>query len=83
MDLFSSFWLHIPSALFGDAKTSAAITIDRGIIIITENIYQTQNTHLETAFLPNNDKAIKVACCDKFVYALGSSGNVYLCTSIN
>ena len=81
--LFIDTGMHIPAALFGGAKTSAAITIDRGIIIITENIYQTQNTHLETAFLPNNDKAIKVACCDKFVYALGLSGNVYQCTSVN
>lgn len=81
--LFIDTWMHIPAALFDGAKTSAAITIDRGIIIITENIYQTQNAHLETAFISNNDKAIKISCCDKFVYALGSSCNVYQCISIN
>lgn len=73
----------IPRYLFGGAKTSAAITLSGGIVIVTENIFQAPKAYIETVFLPNNDKAIKLACCDKFILALGSSGHVYECSALH
>lgn len=66
-----------PLALFGGRETAAIIDSNGGIIIITKIIFDLHTLELKSAFLPNDDKPIKLACCNKFVIALGASGHIY------
>lgn len=68
---------RIPQALFGGSENAAAIDSEGGILVITKSVFTSSTSEIKPSFLPNNDKAIKVACCNKFIVALGSSGHVY------
>lgn len=75
--LFLNISGHMPKALFGGKETAAAIDTDGSVIIITKSILSSPKQKIEPIPLPENDKAIKVACCDEFVLALGLSGRLF------
>lgn len=68
-----------PISLFGGYENSAAIDTEGSIIFIPD--YETSSeifsSQFEPSFLPENEKAVKVCCCDNFIFALSSTGRVY------
>lgn len=78
--LFLSLNEHSPVSLYGGRETAAVIETNGGIVFITNSIYASPTKELKIINLPNEDKAIKLACCNKFVIALGSSGKAYIST---
>lgn len=81
--LFLNIGDKVPVAIFGGAKTSAAIDNEGEVIIVTESVFTSPNNRIKAINLPGKDKAIKIACCDKFIIALGASGHAYECTTLN
>lgn len=77
--LFLNIGSQIPRALFGGDKTSGVIDTEGGIIIITDSVFKSPTQKIERKFLPNNDRAVKLACLNNFVISLGQSGRVYEC----
>lgn len=53
------------------------------MVIITEFDSKSPDAEIETVYLPNKNRVIKIACCDKFIIALGESGHVYECITFN
>ncbi|KAK8896155.1 hypothetical protein M9Y10_014049 [Tritrichomonas musculus] len=68
-----------PIALYGGYHNSAAIDSEGAILLFTR--YDT--ALIKPVFLPNNDKAISIACCESFYIALGSGGKAYICNINN
>lgn len=71
-------------ALYGGCKNAAAIDSNGSIIIIYCQLINTEPesmVHITT--LPDNEKAINVACCDKSIYVLSSNGRVFESPAIN
>lgn len=66
-----------PIALFGGEEINCAVDTDGGIILIKESIFKSTNKEIESSFLPDSDKVIKIACCDQCIVTLGISGKVY------
>lgn len=64
-----------PIALYGGNENAAAID-DQGHIIFIPT-QSSKSTLLKSCSLPANEKAIHVAICLKFVFALSSTGKVY------
>lgn len=81
--LFLNISGRIPKALFGGRETAAVIDSEGAIIIITKAVLTSFKNSIEPCFLPENEKAVKVACCDEFVLALGSSGRLFEYSLIN
>lgn len=75
--LFLNIGNRKPLFLFGGSYTSAVVDTEGGIIIITESVFSSPNKKIDPLFLPNNDKPVKLACCDNFIIALGQSGSIY------
>lgn len=67
--------------LFGGYQTSSVINSDGSIFIITKSIFKNPTTKIQASFLPEGEKAVKVACCEKYVIVLGSSGRIFESTS--
>lgn len=73
-----------PIALYGGYKNSASINKDGSICIINKSVYERPANSPHIASLPNNEKSINIACCDRFIIALSSTCKVYLSSiSIN
>lgn len=67
-----------PVALFGGCKNAAAIDSDGSIIIVLCQLIKTQpDSMVHITTLPDNEKAVSVACGDQFFLALSSSGRVF------
>lgn len=75
--LFLSLNDHTPISLYGGRESAAIIENNGGVVFITKSIFASPTKALKIISLPSDDKAIKLACCSKFVVALGSSGKVY------
>lgn len=76
--LFLSIQNLNPVALFGGCKNAAAIDTNGSIILVyCQMINSNQDSLVHIINLPDNEKAVSVACCDKFFVALSSSGRVY------
>lgn len=75
--LFVNIGNRTPRSLFGSESTSGVIDSEGGIIILTDSVFKSPKKRLEAVFLPGNEKAVKLACGDEFVIALGMSGRVY------
>lgn len=67
-----------PVSLFGGYTNAAAIDDNGSIILIPENIRYSPSNELQSFCLPDNEKAVSVACCNSNIYALSSSGKVYV-----
>lgn len=68
-----------PISLYGGYENSAAIDQTGSIIFIPDydTFPELFEKKFEATFLPENEKAVKVACCDDFIISLSSSGHVY------
>lgn len=66
---------HNPIHLFGGSETAAVIDSEGSIFIITNNFFDTGK--IEESDLPSDEYAIDVACCNKFVIVLSSSGKLF------
>lgn len=77
--LFLKIGELMPISLFGGYENSAAIDQNGSIIFIPDydTFPELFEKKFEATFLPENEKAVKVACCDDFVIALSSSGHVF------
>ncbi|KAK8895320.1 hypothetical protein M9Y10_023768, partial [Tritrichomonas musculus] len=78
--IFLNIGKRSPLSLFGGRYTSAVIDTEGGVIIITESVYKSPTSELESLSLPDGDRAVKVACCDESVIVLGESGRVFECS---
>lgn len=65
-------------SLFGGDFNAAAIDSEGSIIFIPRSISTSDSEKLEISRLPSNEEAVSVACCDDYIYALGSSGRVFV-----
>lgn len=70
-----------PISLFGGWINSAAIDTEGDVIIITYSPCSS-NVDGQIMFLPGHERAVCVACCWKFIYALSTSGRVFVCSLI-
>lgn len=68
---------RIPISLYGGRIDSAAIESEGGIIFIPGENSEILKSVFVPTFLPGGEKAINVACCDKYIFALSSSGRLY------
>lgn len=75
--LFLSINDHTPLALYGGWVSAAVIETSGEIVFVTNAIFASPTKLLNVVSLPKDDKAVKLACCNKCVIALGSSGKVY------
>lgn len=66
-----------PVALFGGYKTSASINSDGSITIINKAVFDSPTASAIIARLPNDEKPVSIACCDRFAFVLSSSGHIY------
>ena len=66
-----------PIRLFGGNKRSAAIDNKGRIILITDKILDSPTEPIQPFSLPNEAKAISVSCCDDYILALDSEGQIY------
>lgn len=76
LPLFLNLNGRVPVAIFGGLTSAAAIDEEGSIIIINENIFKDQNIPLFGS-LPECEKAISIACCDKNFYVLSSNGRLF------
>lgn len=53
------------------------VDTDGGVIVLKRTLFRSPTAKIETNFLPNGDKAVKVACCYSFFICLGESGKIY------
>lgn len=67
-----------PVAIYGGRFNSAAIDDEGAIIYIPELIIKSPTVLIDSTPLPNDDKAISIACCNEFIAVVGLSGNLYL-----
>lgn len=65
-------------SLFGGDFNAAAIDSEGSIIFIPRSISSSVSEKLEISRLPNNEEAVSIACCDDYIYVLGSSGRVFV-----
>ncbi|KAK8857530.1 hypothetical protein M9Y10_015935 [Tritrichomonas musculus] len=66
-----------PISLFGGRYFCAAIDAEGSIIFIHEPHHESTNIKTQRVFLPFNEKAVIVTCCDGFVVSLSSNGRVF------
>lgn len=78
--IFLNFGDRHPICIFGGGFNAAVIDSEYGISIINENIFQSPTSVIKPSLLPNNEKAISVACCDDIIYALSFDGKVFQST---
>ena len=78
--LFLNIGNSNPVSLYGSIYYAAAIDDEGSIIIIPsyEILENSPSQQIESNPLPNNDKAVSVAFCQNFIFALGISGSVYM-----
>lgn len=68
-----------PTKLFGGNKTAAAVTENGSIIIINSKIVNdASNNEITSTYLPENEKAASLACCEKFIAAISESGKLFI-----
>ena len=82
MPYFVSINGQNPKYLFGGHYSAAAIDSNGSIFIIINNFNQLYDPIIQPSLLPENEKAIDIAFCKSFIYALGTSGKVY-CSSLD
>ncbi|KAK8843106.1 hypothetical protein M9Y10_025297 [Tritrichomonas musculus] len=70
-----------PVSLYGGYYNSAAIDTEGAIIPITESLFDSPLNPVKAVTLPGGEKAVSVACCDKFYLALSESGRVFKSSS--
>lgn len=68
---------HYPIAIFGGKMRAAAIDEKGGIFVITNEVFNDNKKPLPRFTLPDGEKAVSVACCDKFLIAISASGRIY------
>ena len=65
-------------ALYGGSKNAAAIDSEGSIILVFTQLINSQpDSMVHITKLPDNEKAVNIACCDKFIVALSSNGRVF------
>lgn len=77
--LFLNIGNRQPVSLFGGYENSAAIDSQGAIIFIPdyESSFESFNSLFEPSFLPDDQKAVNICCCDDFVVALSENGRVF------
>ena len=70
-----------PICLFGGRKTSAAVDSYGNIILIAQNVISSKEHEAQIVTLPNNEKAIQIACLERTFYALSNEGKIYFLTN--
>lgn len=67
-------------AIYGGRCVCSAMDTEGGIIMILQESYDSLNSEIKPTKLPNNEMPIKIACCNKYVNVLSSSGHVFRST---
>lgn len=76
--LFLNINVRSPIHLFSGYSTAAVIDSEGLIYIINEKLtVKSPSKKIEASSLPNGEKAIDLACCESFIFALGTSGRVF------
>ncbi|KAK8895394.1 hypothetical protein M9Y10_023857 [Tritrichomonas musculus] len=81
--LFLNISGRIPKKLYGGKETAAVIDTEGSILIITKSVLSSPKVAIEPISLSDNDRAVKVACCDEFVLALSAGGKLFEYSLIN
>lgn len=66
-----------PLALFGGDLNCAAIDTRGAIILVNASVFDSPKSAPIVCILPENEKAISVACCNKMIFVLSQNGDVY------
>lgn len=69
---------HNPVALYGGENHSAAIDSEGQLILIPNDFASEPEYELPAMKLPNNEKAISIACLEKYIIVLTSSGKLFI-----
>lgn len=77
MPLFLDTGDKLPVALFGGYKISASINNDGSVSVVNKTVFDSHANSPLITMLPNNERAINVACCDSFIVVLSSTGRTY------
>ena len=65
-------------SLFGGFDNAAAIDDDGSIIYVPPTISKQKGYKINAVSLPDHEKAVSLACCKDYVFALGQSGRVFI-----
>lgn len=66
-----------PVSLFGGCDDCAAIDSKGSIIYISRSFYKSPTETIKPIFLPSNEKAIDVECCNHFIFAVSMNGCLF------
>lgn len=75
--LFFNIGNSNPVSLFGGFYNSAAIDSEGSIIFIPQSIHISPSMQFERTRLPNNSRAVSVACCNDIIYAISFHGQLF------
>ncbi|KAK8841631.1 hypothetical protein M9Y10_027256 [Tritrichomonas musculus] len=76
-EIFLNLGKRSPLSLFGGSLTSAAIDTEGSIILVTKDVFNSPTSEIKPLFLPDSEKAVKIACGDTSIIALSQSGRVF------
>lgn len=79
--LFLNIGQNNPIALYGGNQRAGVINSDGSIITITKSIFNSPEAEIQSVSLPKGKKAVSLACCDHYVFALSLHGHVYQASS--
>lgn len=79
--LFLNIGQNNPIALYGGNQRAGVINSDGSIMTITKSVINSPKAEIQAVFLPKGKKAVSLACCDHYVFALSLHGHVYKGTS--
>lgn len=79
--LFLNIGQNNPIALYGGNQRAGVINSDGSIITITKSVFISPKAEIRAVYLPKRKKAISLACCDHYVFALSLHGHLYQASS--
>ncbi|KAK8840115.1 hypothetical protein M9Y10_031053 [Tritrichomonas musculus] len=78
--IFLNIGKRSPLSLFGGVTVSAVIDTEGSVIIITESVFDSPESEVESVKLPRGEKAVKAACGKESVIVLCESHRVFECS---
>ena len=76
--LYVNLGSHVPVSLFGGKENACAIDKNGEIIMVKDNIFDDGESKPIICKLPNNERAVDIACCEGFTVSLSQTGKVYM-----
>lgn len=72
-----------PASIFCGSNNCAAIDLEGSILYIPNSYNDESFDLIEPKYLPNNEKAVDIACLSNFIYVLSTNGKLYISKKAN